>query len=108
MHALLLFLFIALAADYPAAGADVLTDREITFAQKLYTAKCAKCHRFYEPMNYAESEWQAWMVKMNQKSKLKGEPASLLGRYLNTYRAGQLPGKPQDKPERTPSGAGVR
>ena len=38
------------------------------------------------------------MEKMNQKSKLKGEQANLLTRYLDAYRAGRLPGKPEVKP----------
>jgi hypothetical protein len=35
---------------------------------------------------------------MNKKSKLKAEQATLLNRYLDAYRAGRLPGKPEDKP----------
>ena len=98
MRPLFLCLCIVLAAVDPAAGADELTAKEITAARKLYVAKCAKCHQFYEPTNYAESDWRVWMEKMNKKSKLKGAPASLLNRYLDAYRAGRLPGKPQDKP----------
>jgi hypothetical protein len=48
------------------------------------------------------------MEKTSVKSKLKGEQASLLTRYLNSYREGRLPGKPQDKPKSAPSGAGAR
>ncbi len=81
------------------AVADELTAKEISAARKIYVAKCAKCHRFYEPTNYAEPEWDTWMEKMNKKSKLKEEQARLLTRYLESYRAGGLPGKPQDKPK---------
>jgi hypothetical protein len=101
----LLGLFLALAAADPVTGADELTAKEITAARKTYVAKCAKCHRFYEPTKYSEPAWRAWMEKMNKKSKLKEEQASLLTRYLDAYRAGQLPGKPQDKPKSTLSGA---
>lgn len=104
MHTLLLSLIIALAGAHPAASAEALTAKEITAARKLYVAKCAKCHRFYEPTSYAEGEWRAWMEKMNKKSKLKEEQANLLARYLDAYRAGQLPGKPQDKLKSTQSG----
>ena len=104
----LCLLFILIAAAHPAAIADELTLKELTAARKIYVAKCAKCHRFYEPKNYSENDWRTWMEKMNKKSKLKEEPAGLLTRYLNTYRAGQLPGKPQDKPKSTPSGTAVR
>lgn len=91
-------LLLALAAADSARGADEISAKEIASAQKIYVAKCAKCHRFYEPMNYSESDWQTWMKKMSKKSKLKAEQASLLARYLEAYRAGRLPGKPQDKP----------
>ena len=102
----LLWLF-ALTSFRPAISADDLTKKDTTAARKIYVAKCAKCHQFYEPTNYAEPDWRVWMEKMNKKSKLKGAPASLLNRYLDAYRAGRLPGKPQDKPT-TLGGAAVR
>lgn len=98
-------LFILIAAVHPAAIADVLTLKELTVARKIYVAKCAKRHRFNEPTNYSENDWRTWMEKMNQKSKLKEDQASLLARYLEAYRASLLPGKPQDKPKSTPSGS---
>ncbi len=108
MRSLPLCLFITLAAARPAASADELTAKEITAARNIYVAKCAKCHRFYEPTNYAESAWQTWMEKMSKKSKLQGEQPSLLTRYLDAYRAGRLAGQPQDKPKSTVSGAAAR
>ena len=97
-------LFMGLAMVHPAESADELTAKELQAARKIYVAKCAKCHRFYEPTNYTEPDWQTWMEKMNKKSKIKGEQAALLNRYLDAYRAGQLPGRPQDKPKSTVSG----
>lgn len=76
-----------------------LTEKEIAAARRVYVAKCAKCHRFYEPMKYEAAEWTSWMEKMNRKSKLKEKQAALLNRYLDAYRAGLLPGKPEDKPK---------
>jgi hypothetical protein len=70
---------------------------ELTEARNLYVAKCAKCHRFYEPTNYTEPDWRRWMEKMNKKSKLKPEQVGVLARFLDACRAGRLPGKPQDK-----------
>jgi hypothetical protein len=90
---------IAMALIHSAAHADELTAKELVTARKIYIAKCAKCHRFYEPMNYRESEWQGWMRMMNKKSKLNEEQIKFLTQYLDAYRAGQLPGKPQDKPK---------
>ena len=108
MRTLLLCLFIALAVAHPAEIADELTVKEISTARKIYVAKCAKCHRFYEPTNYLESDWRTWMEKMSKKSKLEGEQTRLLTQYLAAYRAGRLPGKPQDKPRSTPSSAATR
>ena len=89
--------FIALAAASGPASADELTPREQADARNIYVAKCAKCHRFYEPTNYAEPDWQTWMDKMDKKSKLKPDQARLLKRYLDSYRAGQLARKPEAK-----------
>jgi hypothetical protein len=81
-----------------AASKQNLTPKETAAARKLYIVKCAKCHRFYEPNDYLAAEWQRWMDSMNRKSKLKPDQGELLIRYLDSYRAGELPGKPQDKP----------
>ncbi len=91
-----LWLLIALAVDAPAVSAADLSAKELTAARKTYVAKCARCHRFYEPKEYSEADWRVWMEKMNKKSKLKSEQASLLNRYLDAYRAGRLSGKPED------------
>lgn len=90
-------LFAALFAGamiLTAAGADSLPSTEIAAARKVYVAKCAKCHRFYEPTDYPEPAWRGWMEKMAAKSKLKPDQAALLDRYLDAYRAGHLTDKP--------------
>lgn len=81
-----------------AGGESALTEKDLAAARKVYVAKCAKCHQFYEPKKYEEADWKTWMDKMNRKSKLKEKQADLLNRYLDLYRAGGLPGKPEDKP----------
>ncbi len=81
-----------------ASGADDLTVKEMQAARNTYVAKCAKCHRFYDPLAYSEPGWQAWLEKMNRKSKLKPDQAILLRRYLAAYRAGRLSSKPEAKP----------
>lgn len=95
---LLALLAPGLAAAAPATSE--LTTKDMVAARKLYVGKCAKCHRFYEPKNYSETDWQTWMQKMNRKSKLKTSQADLLKAYLDAYRAGHLPGKPEDRPQR--------
>ena len=97
MRTLLLGSFIALAVAHPAESADELTVKEISTARKIYVAKCAKCHRFYDPKDYSQPDWRKWMDAMERKSKLKTQDADALRRYLDCYRAGELPGKPQDK-----------
>ena len=100
------YLLLALGVAHSAAGADELTAKDITAARKIYVAKCAKCHRFYEPTNYAEPDWRAWMEKMEKKSKLNADQRTQLHRYLDAYRAGRLPGKPQDEPKPRPNPPG--
>ena len=67
----LCWLFLAPAVARAAASAHELTVNEITAARKTYVAKCAKCHRFYEPKNYAEADWRHWLDSMNRRSKIK-------------------------------------
>jgi hypothetical protein len=69
-------------------------------AQKLYVAKCAKCHKFYDPAKYSDEEWSRWMVKMSRKAKLTPDQESMLSRYIEqTYRT---PAKPNTNPEKAP------
>jgi cytochrome c553 len=85
-----LMLGAALAVFAQPAFAGELTLKERAAARKVYVAKCAKCHKFYEPRNYSEADWGLWMDKMSRKSKLSAEQEALLKRYLNAYRAGQI------------------
>jgi hypothetical protein len=55
-------------------------------ARELYALKCAKCHQFYDPANYDETEWQTWMRKMSKKSRLSSAEEQLLNVYINAYR----------------------
>ena len=60
---------------------------ETAAARKLYVAKCAKCHKFYDPKKYSDEEWHKWMRKMSKKSKLTPEQEALLSQYIDeTYR----------------------
>lgn len=89
MRPLLLFpLILVLAAGLVAAGTSALTDQELRDGRELYIAKCARCHKFYDPARYPDQEWREWMDKMNRKAKLKPGQKELLSRYLETIRAG--------------------
>ena len=98
MYRPLLLSVVLLAVHVSAGGTNQMSAKDLATARKIYVAKCAKCHRFYEPKEYSETDWRTWMDKMNQKSKLKSDQADLLKRYLDAYRAGQVPGKPEDRP----------
>lgn len=68
------------------AGIAGLSEIEINNARKLYVAKCAKCHRFYDPADYSLAVWNSWMDKMSRKSKLEPGQEELLSRYLGAFR----------------------
>ena len=61
--------------DIPLAGPEA--------GRKLYVAKCAKCHKLYDPAKYSDPEWSKWMAKMTKKAKLTPEQSSLLAAYIN-------------------------
>ena len=62
------------AADNGAAG------------KKLYTGKCARCHKFYDPTAYDGNKWNEWMGKMKLKAKLSDEQYAMLAGYLQSVR----------------------
>jgi hypothetical protein len=64
----------AMAKDSPS--------NESAAGQKIYVAKCAKCHKFYDPAKYSQADWQMWMTKMSKKAKLKPEQEQILSRYI--------------------------
>ena len=98
MRALLYGLLLAgLTSGVVASSGGDPPAREREAARKIYVAKCAKCHKFHEPRKYSEADWDKWMDSMARKSKLSKAQASSLRKYLDEYRAGRLPGKPQDK-----------
>ena len=79
---------LSTAALVPASAAK-LSSKEIKDAKKLYIAKCAKCHKFYDPAAYDRTEWDEWIQKMGEKSKLKTKQSELLSRYLETIRSSE-------------------
>jgi hypothetical protein len=89
MRQLVLMLATLLFAFTVAVKAGDLTELETRKAQKLYVAKCAKCHKLYEPGNYTDAEWQSWMAKMTRKARLKPDQAKLLTRFLDEMRSGR-------------------
>ena len=79
----------ALPPEADALGrAAGLSTGEIEGARKLYVTKCARCHKFYDPGGYADTEWQTWMTKMSKKARLRPDQEQLLSRYLEVFRQG--------------------
>lgn len=60
-------------------------------AATLNAAKCARCHKLYDPRAYSESEWHRWMVKMSKKAHLQSEQEELLTRYFDAIRSASKP-----------------
>ena len=73
------------------ARAHELLPEELSQASAVYTSKCAKCHKFYNPADYRRVEWDSWMRKMSRKAKLTPEQKSLLTKYLETFRPLDVP-----------------
>lgn len=84
MRALLTTLVAALVVS-TASAAEPARD-QVTAAQKIYTAKCARCHKFYDPTAYDDVKWEAWMAKMKKKSRLSDDQYATLSRYLQSLR----------------------
>jgi hypothetical protein len=65
---------------------------EYAGARQLYIAKCARCHRLYDPTPYSDAEWRMWLTKMSRKAKLTPAQEQELTQYIeNVIR------KPQSK-----------
>ena len=84
------YTLVAALVGLVPAGAAGLTPKEMHDAQKLYNIKCAKCHKFYNPMEYSQTDWDVWMKKMSRKSKLKPAQEKLLSEYLQGFREGPV------------------
>jgi len=80
-------------ADEHARAAG-LSPGEIEGARKLHGARCARCHKFYDPGGYADAEWRAWMTKMSRKARLNPDQEQLLSRYLEAFRQGRRSAEP--------------
>jgi hypothetical protein len=78
-------------ADSDAARAVGLTDVQADEARNLYSAKCIRCHKSYDPHAYTDTQWQSWMTKMSRKAHLDAQQKDLLGRYLQAVRATSKP-----------------
>ncbi len=77
-----------------SAPARDLSSQEIKEARKLYIAKCAKCHKLHDPLQYSDADWAGWMKKMTRKARLTPKQEELLSGYLDLKRATGKTGNP--------------
>jgi mono/diheme cytochrome c family protein len=82
----LLTTLAAAALATAMAGAAEPASSDAAAARKIYTAKCARCHKFYDPAAYDEVKWLEWMTKMRRKSRLAPEEYDTLMRFLGSLR----------------------
>src|SRR5947209_13583513 len=96
-----LFIFSVLIASAgcssPIARPELPRSPENEQGRKLYIAKCARCHKLYDPRNYSDQEWQTWMVKMAKKSKLSPDQQEEISHYVEA--AIRQPANQTKKPE---------
>ena len=74
------------AVDQATAQAAGLKPAQIDEASRLYTSKCLRCHKGYDPRSYSDSQWQTWMSRMSRKARLDSGQQDLLTRYLKAVR----------------------
>ncbi len=74
MKALCLLALLAIAATPRDPG------------KKLYTGKCSRCHKLYDPTKYDNAAWEKWMQKMKSKAKLNDQQYQQLSEYLESLR----------------------
>jgi mono/diheme cytochrome c family protein len=72
-------------ATVAARSADP-APKDFAAGKKLYTAKCARCHKFYDPAGYDDKAWESWMQKMRDKAKISDEQYGQLSAYLQSLR----------------------
>jgi len=60
---------------------------ETPVGRKLYAAKCAGCHKLYDPAKYSEADWNRWMEKMRKKLSLTDSQIANLNAYAASARA---------------------
>ena len=71
----------------PDGGVPFINDDEAAAARMVFIAKCTRCHKFHDPANYSEADWNKWFTKMSKKAKLEPNQKELLSRYLEVFRA---------------------
>ena len=67
-------------------AAMAATPEDLSAGKKVYTGKCARCHKMYDPTKYDDKAWDSWMEKMKLKAKLTDDQSRRLAEYVATLR----------------------
>lgn len=73
------------AAGAPANNAASVAP-ELIAGEKLYQAKCGRCHDFPKPRFIREETWNRWMMSMRYKAGLNDEEYELMMDYARRER----------------------
>ena len=71
----------------PSTIADSWTTESLQTSRALYITKCSRCHKFHNPADYSDDEWNGWMKKMTRKARLNAEQEVALRAYLDLFRS---------------------
>jgi mono/diheme cytochrome c family protein len=67
-------------------AATAATPGDLAAGKKVYTGKCARCHKLYDPAKYDDKTWDSWMQKMKLKTKLTDDQYRRMSEYVTTLR----------------------
>ncbi|MDQ6861326.1 MAG: cytochrome c [Verrucomicrobiota bacterium] len=59
----------------------------VAAGQKLFVARCARCHRLPRPAEHTPEQWSIIVPRMAKRSGLKPEQRDAVLAYLSTARA---------------------
>ena len=76
----------AAAAPAAAAPGKTGTSPQLDPGEKLYQAKCGRCHDFPKPRFIAEETWNRWMMHMRYKAGLNDEQYDQLMDHAQSRR----------------------
>ena len=78
--------FVVASVVVLGVAASAATPEDFAAGKKIYTGKCARCHKLYDPAKYDDKTWDSWMQKMKPKAKLNDDQYRQLSEYLSTLR----------------------
>lgn len=60
-----------------------VSNAQFTAGKTLYTAKCGRCHKLYNPNRGNMTQWTKWINRMAPKAKLTAEEKQLVTDYVS-------------------------